>query len=101
VFFHELKDATGIAEARILLGNFIFIQLEGPLGLVILAGFRVITGKKTFLEPECITNEERCISIVDQILFEVFFILDDVVDHTAEKSDIGTRAERDMKIGTR
>ena len=98
VLLHELEHATGMLEGLVPLGHAVFVEFKAPFGLVVGAGLLVVAGEDAVLETEVLAHDERGVGVFDNVLLEVLFIVEDVLDHASQEGDVRTGPQGDMEI---
>ncbi len=98
VFLQELKDASGILKRRVLYRNPLLVPLEGPVSSIVLVGLGIVPGKETVFEIELVHDKVRRVGVVFHVLFEIFVLFDDVVDHAAEEGDVRSGTQGGVHI---
>ena len=93
VFFELLEDASLIPESLILLGDTLLIHLKGPKTLVVALSFWIVAGKEPVFKIVLLCQDVRGVSILDNVLFKVKVFVQDILDHPAQKGDVGAGSE--------
>ena len=98
VLLHQLEDAPGILQRLVALGHPVGIELESPLGLVVSPGLLVVTREYAVLEAEVLAHDECGVGVFNDVFLEVFLVVENVLDHAAQESDVRAGPQGDMKI---
>ena len=98
MFFHQLEYAVGILQGWIHLGKTAF-HLVCPATLRVRTLGFVIACKQTVFKPIIWVNQKGRVCIVLDVLPMNFVIRQQIIDHTAQKGDIRTHANRRVVIG--
>ncbi len=81
-------------------GDAVGVIFECPLRFVIRSGFRIKPGEDAILELVILANDERSVGVITHVVEEVAFVLNNILNHTAENGDIRTGTKRNVLVGT-
>src|SRR6185312_17417412 len=77
------------------------IEREGPARAVVAPFLRVETGEKTVGEAIIITDDPGGIGVLAHVLLLDTIMFEGIVDHAADESDVGARAQLGEYVGDR
>jgi len=98
VLLEQVEHAARVLEAGVLLGNPLVVEFKSPFGIVVFAILLVVAAKQAVLEAEVLSHHKRRVGVIDHVLLVIELVFQDVLDHPAQKSDVGSRAQSGVNI---
>jgi hypothetical protein len=95
----QLIDRSWMLKGRVALYVTVRPQLIGPGRPVVLVPFRVIAGKEAIIERKTVVNEEGKVGIGFDVVVMDLVIRQEVVNDSAEESDVATGTKGCVEIG--
>src|ERR1051325_11481676 len=77
------------------------IEREGPARAVVASFLRIEAGEKTVGETVIITDDPGGIGVLSHVLLLDTIMFEGIVDHAADESDVGARAQLGEHVGDR
>ena len=88
MLLQDLVDATWVFQGHVPFGHAGLVHFKGPGFLVVLARGFVETGEQAVIEPKVLGDDERCVGVVQDIFFEGQIVIQNVLDHAAQETDV-------------
>ena len=91
MFLEKLEDTPFMLQGHVPLGNSVFILLEGPGRRIIGSLCGIVTREESVIETIPRVHDKGGIGVILNVEFVVEIIIQDVLDHPAQKGDIAFR----------
>src|SRR5688572_11989398 len=73
----------------------------GPLGFIVASGFGIVPGKQPVREAVAVADDPGGVGVLAHVLLMNAVMLDGVVDHAADESDVGSRTQFGEHVSNR
>ena len=99
VLLQNLEDAPGIAQGGVFFDDALFVPGKAPGRLVVRPFLGVVAGEQAVLEIVLVAQDEGSVGVIDNVIFEIKIVGQDVPDQSAKKRNIRTGAQPGEDIG--
>src|SRR5262249_54952565 len=99
VLLQELKHTARMLERRLAPRLSLSVQRVSPARAVVALLFRIVASEKTVGKAVVITHDPGSVGVLTHVLLLDAVMLDSVIDHAADKGDVGARAQLGEYVG--